>query len=115
MKDFIRSIQSRDSEVRPSVFEVVCAYPGFHAMVVFHPLAHALDNAGLKTLARLWSYIGRMFTGIEIHPGAKIGKNLFIDHGTGTVIGQTAIIGDDCTIYQGVTLGGRSATASGAR
>jgi serine O-acetyltransferase len=84
-------------------------------MTVFHPLAHVLYKANLKPLARLWSQIGRMFTGIEIHPGATIGKNLFIDHGMGVVIGETATIGDNCTIYHGVTLGGKGNALGGKR
>ncbi len=106
MKDFIESIRARDP-AKPTFFEVVLAYPGFHALVLFHPLAGILWDMRLRAAARLWAYIGRLFTGIEIHPQAKIGRNLFIDHGTGIVIGQTAVIGDDCTLYQGVTLGGR--------
>jgi serine O-acetyltransferase len=103
---FIKSIQSRD-EAKPTVMEVVLAYPGFHIMTLFHPLAHWLWSIGLRGPARFWSYAGRFLTGIEIHPAAFIGKNLFIDHGTGTVIGQTAIVGDNCRIYHSVTLGGR--------
>lgn len=114
IKDLIQSIRDRDP-VRPSVPEVILCYPGFHVMVLFHPLAHWLYGQKLKTLARLWAHIGRMLTGIEIHPGAGIGKNLFIDHGMGVVIGETAIIGDDCTIYHGVTLGGRGGAEGGKR
>lgn len=106
MIKFIRSIQRRD-EAHPTAMEVILAYPGFHIMTIFHPVAHFLWGINLRAIARLWAYIGRFFTGIEIHPAAKIGKNLFIDHGTATVIGQTAIIGDNCTLYHGVTLGGR--------
>ena len=114
IKDFIHSIRERDA-VKPSVPEVILCYPGFHIMVIYHPLAHGLYQAGFKTLARLWSQIGRMFTGIEIHPGAKIGRNLFIDHGMGVVIGETATIGDDCTLYHGVTLGGKGDMNGGKR
>lgn len=106
MTSLIESIQKRDP-ANPTFFEVVLAYPGFHILTLFHPLASLLWSMELRALARFWANIGRLLTGIEIHPEAKIGKNLFIDHGTGVVIGQTAVIGDDCTIYQGVTLGGK--------
>jgi len=102
----ISSIRERDPAA-PTFFEVVLAYPGYHVLTVFHPLASALWAMRFYALARFWSNMGRMITGIEIHPQARIGKNLFIDHGMGVVIGQTAIIGDECTIYQGVTLGGK--------
>lgn len=102
----IQSIRDRDAAC-PSILEVILCYPGLHVMVIYYPLAHWLYGIGLKTIARIWSQTGRLFTGIEIHPGASIGKNLFIDHGMGVVIGETAIIGDDCTIYHGVTLGGK--------
>lgn len=108
IKELIRSIQTRDPEIKPSTLEVIFAYPGFHSMVIFYPLAHALNRAGLKTLARMWSYTCRVFTGIEIHPGAVIGKNLFIDHGTGVVIGETSEIGKHVKMYQGVSLVARS-------
>ena len=85
-------------------------YPGVHALAL-HRVAHALWNTGLRTLARAVSQLGRLLTGIEIHPGAKMGRRVFIDHGMGVVIGETAEIGDDCTIYQGVTLGGTSLDA----
>ncbi|MCT4632082.1 MAG: serine O-acetyltransferase [Firmicutes bacterium] len=85
--------------------QVLLCYPGVHA-IFFHRISHFLYNINLKTMARVLSQLVRFFTGIEIHPGAKIGKRLFIDHGMGVVIGETAIIGDDVTIYQGVTLGG---------
>ena len=111
---FIRSIQQRD-EAKPTTMEVVLAYPGFHVMVLFHPLAHFLWGIKLFAIARIWASIGRFITGIDIHPGATIGKNLFIDHGTGVVIGQTAIIGDDCRLYHCVTLGGRGGDRSGRR
>lgn len=104
MFDLIKSIQSRDA-AKPSALEVFFAYNGFHAMC-FHRMNNWLYRIGLKALARFFANIGRILTGIEIHPGATIGKNLFIDHGTGVVIGQTAIIGDNVTIYHGVTLGG---------
>jgi serine O-acetyltransferase len=110
----IDSIQKRDPAA-PTFFEVVLAYPGFHIMTMFHPLASLLWKYNLRAVARLWAYAGRMITGIEIHPQAQIGKNLFIDHGTGVVIGQTAVIGDDCTIYHGVTLGGKGDAVHGAK
>ena len=114
MMEFIRSIQSRDP-ARPTVAEVIFAYPGFHIMTIFHPVANFLWNKKLRALARFWSYTGRWITGIEIHPGAKIGKRLFIDHGTGVVIGETAIIGDDCTMYHNITLGGKGNNVAGTK
>ena len=102
----IDSYRARDPALR-SRLEVVLCYPGFHALV-FHRLASAAWRMKLKLLGRFISHIGRMLTGIEIHPGAKIGKCLFIDHGMGVVIGETAEIGDDVTLYHGVTLGGVS-------
>jgi serine O-acetyltransferase len=90
-----------------SALEVVLAYPGFHARQL-HRLAHWLYRRGWPLLPRLISHLNRALTGIEIHPGARIGRGLFIDHGMGVVIGQTAEIGDDVTLYQGVTLGGSS-------
>jgi serine O-acetyltransferase len=110
----LQSIQERD-EAKPTAMEIILAYPGFHIMTLFHPVAHWLWTLELRALARFWSYLGRLFTGIEIHPGATIGKNLFIDHGTGIVIGQTAIIGDNCRLYHGVTLGGRGGERHGNR
>lgn len=91
----------------PNVVEVILAYPGFHARQ-FHRLAHGLQRLGIPVVPRLISHLGRLLTGIEIHPGARIGEGFFIDHGMGVVIGETAEIGDDVTIYQGVTLGGTS-------
>jgi len=90
-----------------STIEVLFAYPGFHARQ-FHRLAHTLFRWHIPVLPRLVSHISRFFTGIEIHPGAKIGEGLFIDHGMGVVIGETSEIGDNVTLYQGVTLGGTS-------
>lgn len=104
MFDLIRSIQTRDP-IRPTFMEVVLGYNGFHA-VCWHRLSHALWSLKLRALARFSSNLARMITGVEIHPQAQIGKRLFIDHGTGCVIGQTAIVGDDVTLYHGVTLGG---------
>ena len=100
----IACILERDPAAR-SKLEVITCYPGFHAMVV-HGVAHRLWVAQWFWLGRFISHLGRILTGIEIHPGATIGRRVFIDHGFGVVIGETAEIGDDCTIYQGVTLGG---------
>jgi serine O-acetyltransferase len=102
----IRSAQEKDPAARSAV-EVVLTYPGFHARQL-HRLAHTLHNAGVPVLPRLISHLSRLVTGIEIHPGARIGEGLFIDHGMGVVIGETAILGDDCHLMQGVTLGGTS-------
>ena len=102
----IQAARERDPAAR-SDLEVVLAYPGFHARQL-HRLAHALYRAGLPLLPRLISHLNRGLTGIEIHPAARIGEGLFIDHGMGVVIGETAEIGDDVTLYQGVTLGGTS-------
>ncbi len=104
IRDEIMAIQSRDPAAR-SALEVVLAYPGFHA-VQSHRLAHWLYEKRLYLPARLVSHLSRFLTGIEIHPGASIGERVFIDHGMGVVIGETAVVGDDCTLYQGVTLGG---------
>ncbi len=106
LREDINSVFDRDPAAR-SVLEVITAYPGMHALV-FHRINHALWNLGLQWLARLFSTVARWLTGVEIHPGAKIGRRFFIDHGMGVVIGETAEIGDDCTLYQGVTLGGTS-------
>jgi serine O-acetyltransferase len=95
---------SRDPAAR-SRFEVLTTYPGLHALI-WHRLAHRLWQRGLRYPARLLAFVSRMFTHIDIHPGATIGRRFFIDHGAGVVIGETAIIGDDVTLYHGVTLGG---------
>ena len=108
IKEDIEIVFQRDPAVR-SRWEVALAYPGFHA-IQMHRLAHRLWQRDYTTLARFVSHVGRFFTGIEIHPGASIGRRFFIDHGMGVVIGETSEIGDDVTIYQGVTLGG-TATA----
>lgn len=100
----IKSILERDPAARNG-FEVLMLYPGLHA-VMWHRVSHFFYKHNIKFLARMISQLTRFFTGIEIHPGAQIGKGLLIDHGMGVVIGETAIIGNDCTIYQGVTLGG---------
>lgn len=99
-----KNIKEKDPAAR-NVLEVMILYPGFH-ILIYHRIANFLYRHKLYFLARLISQIGRFFTGIEIHPGAKIGKRLFIDHGMGIVIGETAEVGDDCTIYHQVTLGG---------
>ena len=101
-----RIIFERDPAAR-STLEVLTTYPGVHALLI-HRLAHAFWRIKLYWLGRFISHIGRWFTGIEIHPGATIGRRVFIDHGMGVVIGETAIIEDDCTLYHGVTLGGTS-------
>lgn len=103
-----KTLVSRILEMDPAArnkFNVVLNYPGLHAMF-FYRINHFLWNIHLKILARFLSQVARFLTGIEIHPGATIGKRLFIDHGMGVVIGETTIIGNDCTLYQGVTLGG---------
>jgi len=102
----IDSVFARDPAAR-SRAEILLCYPGVHA-VIFYRMYHWLWRKGFKLLARFLSMLGRFFTGIEIHPGAKVGKRFFIDHGMGTVIGETAAIGDDVTIYHDVTLGGVS-------
>ena len=106
LKEDIQAVFDRDPAAR-STWEVAIAYPGFHAILIYR-LAHWIWERQLTTLARFVSHIGRFLTGIEIHPGAKIGRRCFIDHGMGVVIGETSEIGDDVTIYQGVTLGGTS-------
>ena len=100
----VRAIFERDPAVR-SRLEVVLCYPGFHA-VLFYRVAHALWSRGWKLPGRLISHLGRFLTGIEIHPGARIGRGFFIDHGMGVVVGETSVIGDNVTLYHDVTLGG---------
>jgi serine O-acetyltransferase len=104
VKEDINCILARDPAAK-SRLEIVTCYPGLHAIWV-HRMAHGLWIRGWHWLGRFTSHIGRLLTGIEIHPGATIGRRVFIDHGYGVVIGETAEVGDDCTIYQGVTLGG---------
>ena len=99
-----KNIQQKDPAAT-NILYVILLYQGFHVLI-FHKIAHFLYEYKLYFLARLVSQFARFITGIEIHPGAKIGKRLFIDHGMGIVIGETATIGSDCTIYHGVTLGG---------
>lgn len=106
IREDVACIRARDPAAR-SHFEVLTCYPGLHALWM-HRVAHVCWGIGLRWLARFISHWGRFLTGIEIHPGACIGRRVFIDHGLGVVIGETAEIGDDCTIYQGVTLGGTS-------
>lgn len=106
IKEDFEAIMKRDPAAR-SWLEIVLCYPGFHA-VLLHRLTHRLWKAGWRLSARWLSHFGRFFTGVEIHPAATIGRRFFIDHGMGVVIGETASIGDDVTIYHGVTLGGVS-------
>lgn len=103
-REDINCVFARDPAARSSL-EVLFNYPGLHA-VWWHRLSHALWNLGLKWLARLVSNVSRFLTGIEIHPGAQLGRRFFIDHGMGVVIGETAVVGEDCTLYHQVTLGG---------
>lgn len=106
LREEIAVVFDRDPAAR-NTWEVITCYPGFHAML-FHRVAHGLWGARLRWIARFTSHLSRWLTGIEIHPGATIGRRFFIDHGMGVVIGETAEIGDDCTLYHGVTLGGTS-------
>jgi serine O-acetyltransferase len=106
LREEIDTVLAKDPAAR-SRLEVVLCYPGFHSML-FYRVAHWLWLRNWLLLGRFVSHLGRLLTGIEIHPGAKIGRRLFIDHGMGVVIGETAEIGDDVTLYQGVTLGGTS-------
>ena len=104
IKEDAKNIQEKDPAAK-SFIQVIILYHGFH-ILIYYRISHFLYKHKRYFLARLISQIGKFFTGIEIHPGAKFGKRLFIDHGTGIVIGETATVGDDCTIYHGVTLGG---------
>ena len=113
LREDIRCVLERDPAAR-SAFEVLTCYPGMHALWL-HRLAHACWRSGLHWLARFISHFSRWLTGIEIHPGAAIGRFVFIDHGMGIVIGETAEVGDGSTIYQGVTLGGTSLTKGAKR
>lgn len=106
LKDDIQSVFNRDPAAR-NTFEVLTNYPGLHA-ILLHRLAHKLWKRNFRWLGRTLSTFSRFLTGVEIHPGAVIGRRFFIDHGMGVVIGETAVIGDDVTLYQGVTLGGTS-------
>lgn len=104
LKEDIACVFERDPAAQ-SVLEIITTYPGVHAVLI-HRFSHRCWNAGFKGLARFISFFSRWLTGIEIHPGAVIGRRFFIDHGMGVVIGETAVIGDDCTLYHSVTLGG---------
>ena len=106
LREDVNCILERDPAAK-SRLEVMLCYPGLHVLFM-HRIAHGFWRRGWRTMGRFVSHIGRFFTGIEIHPGAQIGRRVFIDHGMGVVIGETSEIGDDCTIYQGVTLGGTS-------
>lgn len=105
-KEDLAVVFERDPAAR-TTWEIITTYPGVHALLL-HRFSHWLWNLRLRWLARFSSHLGRFLTGIEIHPGATIGRRVFIDHGMGVVIGETAVIGDDCTLYHGVTLGGTS-------
>src|SRR5271165_5411203 len=106
LREEIDATLARDPAAR-SRLEVVLCYPGFHALV-WHRLAHWLWQRGWLLAGRFVSYLGRVLTGIEIHPGARIGRRVFIDHGMGIVVGETATVGDECLLYKGVVLGGTS-------
>ncbi len=107
LREDIACVFDRDPAARSS-WEVLTCYPGLHALVWHRAVTHRLWRANFRWLARWLAHWGRWLTGIEIHPGATIGRRVFIDHGMGVVVGETAIIGDDCTLYHGVTLGGTS-------
>lgn len=113
LREDIASIIQRDPAAR-NTWEVITCYPGLHA-IVMHAWAKWCWTHGMKWLGRFIAHLARLLTGVEIHPGATIGRRVFIDHGYGVVIGETAVIGDDCTIYQGVTLGGTSLTKGAKR
>ena len=113
MNDYLESIKKRDPAAK-SIFSIILTYPGVKA-VFFHQISNFFYKAGFDLIARIISQTIRFFTGIEIHPGAKIGKNLFIDHGMGVVIGETSEIGDNVTIYHNVTLGGSSPSIDSER
>ena len=113
MRDYLESIKKRDPAAK-SILSIILTYPGVKA-VFFHQISNFFYKAGFDLIARIISQTIRFFTGIEIHPGAKIGKNLFIDHGMGVVIGETSEIGDNVTIYHNVTLGGSSPSIDSER
>ena len=113
MNDYLESIKKRDPAAK-SVLSIIITYPGVKA-VFFHQISNFFYKAGFDLIARIISQTVRFFTGIEIHPGAKIGKNLFIDHGMGVVIGETSEIGDNVTMYHSVTLGGSSPSIDSER
>ena len=104
IKDLIKSVKKNDPAIR-NVLEVFLCYPGLHAVWMYR-VSHIFYNYKLYLIARIINYISRMFTGVDIHPGAKIGKRLFIDHGQGVVIGETAVVGDNVVMFHGATLGG---------
>ena len=104
IKDLIKSVKKNDPAIR-NVLEVFLCYPGLHAVWMYR-VSHIFYNYKLYLIARIINYISRMITGVDIHPGAKIGKRLFIDHAQGVVIGETAIVGDDVVMFHGTTLGG---------
>ncbi len=106
MKEFLDNIKKKDPSAK-SYLEIILCYPGVHA-IFLHRIAHFLYNLKIPVLPRFIAHISRILTGIEIHPAVKIGKNFFIDHGFGVVIGETAVIGNNVTMYHGVTLGGRT-------
>ena len=106
MNNYLESIKKRDPAAK-SILSIILTYPGVKA-VFFHQISNFFYKAGFDLIARIISQTVRFFTGIEIHPGAKLGKNLFIDHGMGVVIGETSVVGDNVTIYHAVTLGGSS-------
>ncbi len=107
LRDDVRAVAERDPAAH-SKLEILLCYPGLHA-VLWHRVAHAVWKRGFRLLARTISNVNRLVTGIEIHPGAVLGDGVFIDHGMGVVIGETAVVGNNVTLYQGVTLGGTSA------
>ena len=113
MNDYLESIKKRDPAAK-TILSIILTYPGVKA-VFFHQISNFFYKAGFDLIARIISQTIRFFTGIEIHPGAKIGKNLFIDHGMGVVIGETSEIGDNVTIYHNVTLGGSSPSIDSER
>ena len=113
MNNYLESIKKRDPAAK-SILSIILTYPGVKA-VFFHQISNFFYKAGFDLIARIISQIIRFFTGIEIHPGAKIGKNLFIDHGMGVVIGETSEVGDNVTIYHNVTLGGSSPSIDSER
>ena len=113
MNDYLESIKKRDPAAK-SIISIILTYPGVKA-VFFHQISNFFYKAGFDLIARIISQTIRFFTGIEIHPGAKIGKNLFIDHGMGVVIGETSEVGDNVTIYHNVTLGGSSPSIDSER
>ena len=112
-RELIATIREKDPAAHGAA-EIIFAYPGFHAVMI-HRFAHWCAIQGWTAFARWVSQVGRFLTGIEIHPKAKIGRRVFFDHAMGVVIGETAEVGDDCTIYQGVTLGGTNLTAGAKR